>query len=147
MAEHDGYTDADLARFGWSPGLYMGRCADCRERAIGEKRFKRCRSCAVAALRAAEAYPPSAEAAAAPVRRFAVRDAVSGLLFCNHSMHPQSRSWDGLATAQVYLKREAAEATARQAREHWERFRPHHPTLYPERLEPEVVEVELRVMA
>lgn len=147
MNQHDGYTDADLARFGWSPGNYMGRCADCRERCIGEKRFKRCRSCAVAALRAAEAYPPSPEAAAAPVRRFAVRDAASGLLFVNQSMHPQNRSWDGLATAQVYLRRDAAEATAEQVLANWRRFRPHHPTLYPERLEPEVVEVELRIVA
>ncbi|MGY6285485.1 hypothetical protein ACXIT0_21690 [Methylorubrum extorquens] len=147
MSEHDGYTDADLGRHGWSPGLYSFRCRDCRGEAIGDKRASRCRSCAASALRVAEAYPPTPEAAAAPVRRFAVRDAVSGLLFVNQSMHPQGRSWDGLATAQVYLKREAAEATARQAREHWERFRPHHPTLYPERLEPEVVDVELRLMA
>ncbi|TXN10206.1 hypothetical protein FV219_06600 [Methylobacterium sp. WL122] len=81
------------------------------------------------------------------MRRFAVRDAASGLLFVNQSMHPQRRSWDGLATAQVYLRREAAEATARQERQQWERFRPHHPKLYPERLEPEVVEVELRIVA
>ena len=144
---HDGYTDTDLSRHGWSPGLYSFRCRDCRERAIGAKRSIRCRSCAVAALRAAEAYPPSPEAAAAPVRRFAVRDAVSGMLFVNQSMHPQNRSWDGLATAQVYLRRDAAEATAAQVLANWRRFRPHHPTLYPERLEPEVVEVELRIVA
>lgn len=147
MAEHDGYTDADLSHHGWSPGLYEFRCRDCRTRAIGDKRATRCRSCAAASLRLAEAYPPSAEAAAAPVRRFAVRDTASGLMFCNHSMHPQRRSWDGLATAQVYLQRSAAEATAHQARRNWEQFRPHHPTLYPERLEPEVIEVELRVVA
>ncbi|GAB6842656.1 hypothetical protein HNR00_004623 [Methylorubrum rhodinum] len=147
MPVHDGYTDADLARFCWSPGLYTGRCRDCRERALGEKRFQRCRTCAVAALRAVEAYPPSPTDASAPVTRFAVRDAASGLLFCNHSMHPARKSWDGLATAQVYLKREAAEATAQQARQSWAQLRPYHPTLYPERLEPEVVEVELRVVA
>lgn len=147
MDEHDGYIDADLARFGWSPGNYMGRCADCRERCIGEKRFKRCRSCAVAALRKAEAYPPSPEAAAAPVRRYAVRNAATGLMFCNHSMHPERRTWDGLATAQVYLQRAAAEATAGQVLASWRQLQPHHPTLYPERMDPEVIEVELTVVA
>ncbi|GEP08906.1 hypothetical protein [Methylobacterium gnaphalii] len=136
MTEHDGYTDADLASHGWSPGLYSLRGRDCRERAIGDKRAIRCRPCAVSVLRLAEAYPPSAEAAGAPVRRYAVRDAASGLMFRSHSMHPQRRSWDGLATAQVYLQRSAAEATARQVRQPWEQFRPHHPTLYSERLEP-----------
>ncbi|MGU3282513.1 hypothetical protein [Methylobacterium mesophilicum] len=144
---HDGRTDHDLRPFGWSSGLYSFRCRDCRDRAIGEKRSYRCRSCAVAALRKAEAYPPTAAEAAAPVTRFAVRDAVTGLLFCNHSMHPTRKSWDGLATAQVYLQREAAEATALQARAKWEQLRPYHPTLYPERLEPEVVEVQLTVSA
>ena len=49
--------------------------------------------------------------------------------------------------AKVYLKREAAEATARQVREQWEDLRLHHPTLFPERLEAEVVEVQLMVVA
>ena len=146
MVEHDGFTDSDLRSHGWSPGTYEFRCVDCRTRAIGDKRAIRCRTCAAAALRVAEAYPPSPEAAAAPVRRFAVRDAASGLLFVNQSMHPQRRSWDGLATAQVYLWREAAEATAQQVLETWRRLQPHHPTLYPERLEPEVVQVELRIV-
>ncbi|KQO42462.1 hypothetical protein ASF49_15585 [Methylobacterium sp. Leaf104] len=144
---HDGYTDDALRPFGWSSGLYSFRCRDCRERAVGEKRSQRCRTCAVAALRKAEAYPPSAEQASAPVTRFAVRDTVTGLLFCNRSMHPNRKEWDGLATAQVYLKREAAEATARQVREQWEDLRLHHPTLFPERLEAEVVEVQLMVVA
>lgn len=101
----------------------------------------------MAALRKAEAYPPTAGEASSPVTRYAVRDKVSGLLFCNHSMHPTRKSWDGLETAQVYLKREAAEATALQTRANWEQFQPHHPTLYPQRLEPEVVEVQLTVLA
>lgn len=83
----------------------------------------------------------------APVRRYAVRNAATGLLFCNHAMHPNRKTWDGLATAQVYLKRYAAEFTAREVLEIWRRLQPHHPTLYPERLEPEVVEVELRIVA
>lgn len=144
---HDGYTDAAIRPFGWAPGLYSFRCRDCRAEAVGDKRALRCRTCAVAALRKAEAYPPTAAEASAPVVRFAVRDAASGMLFCNQSMHPNRKSWDGLATAQVYLKRDAAEATARQAREHWEQFRPYYPTLYPECLEPEVVEVQLSVTA
>lgn len=113
---------------------------------MGAKRASRCRSCAVAALRAVEAYPPSPEAAATPVSRYAVRDAVTGMFFVNQSMHPQNRSWDGLATAQVYLKRAAAEATMVQTVETWKRLQPHHPHLYPEHMELEVVEVELRIV-
>ncbi len=70
---HDGYTDDALRPFGWSSGLYSFRCRDCRN----ARSARSARSAAAPArsppLRKAEAYPPSAEQASAPVTRFAVR--------------------------------------------------------------------------
>ena len=139
---HDGYTDADLRARGWAPGFYNFRCLDCLVEAIGAKRSMRWRSCAAVALRVAEAAPKPAPVSTA-VTRYAVRNAATGLLFRNQSMHPQRKSWDGLETAQVYLRRDAAEATAKQELQRWMHLR--HAGLYPEAILPEVVEVELSI--
>jgi hypothetical protein len=44
----DWKTDVRPQRFGWAPGDYIGRCCECHDAFIGDKRAIMCADCAYA---------------------------------------------------------------------------------------------------
>lgn len=57
-------ADEDLKPFGWAPGGYVIHCIDCPSdtpfirRGQGDKRSRRCRPCAIEALKREVSDPP-----------------------------------------------------------------------------------------
>jgi hypothetical protein len=54
-------VDTRSARRAWAPGDYLGKCVDCRQRYLGDKRAYLCADCAYKGWRPTHRYGPSGD--------------------------------------------------------------------------------------